>query len=79
MDAPVALFHDALVIQLPSSSQHVHIAGKNRSLVETISSPFILKGLEMLKSSNYDKAISFETDWGDIKTSLEWLKAIYNN
>lgn len=59
--------------------QHVHIAGKNRSLNETVLSPFILKGLSILKTANYDKAISFETNWGDIKASLEWVKAIFNN
>lgn len=64
---------------LANSLEHVHIAGKNRSLAETISSPFILKGLKMLKRANYDKAISFETNWGDIKAPLEWLKAIFNN
>lgn len=69
----------SILPHLVNSIEHIHIAGKNRSLVETISSPFILKGLEMLKSANYDKAISFETDWGDIKTSLEWLKAKFNN
>ena len=64
---------------LANSLGHIHIAGKNRDLSITLSSPYILKGLKMLKASGYDKAISFETNWGDIKAPLEWLKAIFNN
>ena len=56
--------------------RHIHIAGKERKMDETICDPFLKEGLELLKSHSYNSTISFETLDGDKKRALEWLKAI---
>ncbi|MGN1164791.1 MAG: TIM barrel protein, partial [Candidatus Ornithospirochaeta sp.] len=59
-----------------SSILHIHIAGKDRELEDTIRDPFLTEGLELLKSLGYDSTISLETKDGDKKKVLDWLKAI---
>ena len=55
---------------------HVHIAGCERSLEDTLRNPYILHALSLLKSCGYDETISFETCDGDIAAALETLKGI---
>ena len=56
--------------------EHIHIAGKDRKLEDTLSSPYILKALNILKENGYNKSISFETTFGDISSALKTLKNI---
>lgn len=55
---------------------HVHIAGRERSLADTLCNPYILHALSLLKSRGYDETISFETCDGDLAAALKTLKAI---
>lgn len=55
---------------------HIHIAGSERSLEDTLCNPYILCALSLLKSRGYDETISFETCDGDIAAALKTLKAI---
>lgn len=55
---------------------HVHIAGRERSLADTLCNPYILRALSLLKSRGYDETISFETCDGDMAAALKTLKAI---
>lgn len=55
---------------------HIHIAGRERSLVDTLCDPYILRALSLLKSRGYDETISFETCDGDMAAALKTLKAI---
>lgn len=55
---------------------HIHIAGHERSLADTLCNPYILRALSLLKSCGYDETISFETCDGDLAAALKTLKAI---
>lgn len=55
---------------------HVHIAGRERSLADTLCNPYILRALSLLKSRGYDETISFETCDGDMAAALKNLKGI---
>ena len=56
--------------------KHVHIAGNGRSLSSLKNNDFIIQGLKILKNLGYNDTISFETNDGDKKEALEWLKTI---
>lgn len=56
--------------------RHIHIAGLERSLANTLENPYILEGLSLLRSCSYDGTISFETCDGDIKSALLRLKEL---
>lgn len=55
---------------------HIHIAGHERSLEDTLCNPYILRALSLLKSCGYDETISFETCDGDMAAALKTLKAL---
>ena len=55
---------------------HIHIAGHERSLEDTLRNPYILRALSLLRSCGYDETISFETCDGDMAAALKTLKAI---
>lgn len=55
---------------------HIHIAGHERSLEDTLRNPYILRALSLLGSCGYDETISFETCDGDMVAALKTLKAI---
>lgn len=55
---------------------HIHIAGVERSLEDTLRNPYILQALSLLRSCGYDETISFETCDGDIAAALEALKGV---
>lgn len=54
---------------------HIHIAGKERSLSDTLKDEYLKKGLKILKDEGYDESISFETNIdSDIKEALKNLR-----
>ncbi len=55
---------------------HIHIAGRERNLSTTLSNPYILSAIALLKGKGYDKSISFETTFGDISPALVKLKTL---
>ena len=55
---------------------HIHIAGKERELDRTLSDPYIISALALLRTRGYDKSISFETTFGDIAQALIKLKKL---
>lgn len=58
--------------------RHIHIAGRERRLEDTLSDPFILEALNILKSLGYNDTISFETTDGEKKEALDRLKEIFS-
>ena len=57
--------------------RHIHIAGKGRSLDDTMTDSYIYDALRLLKRSGYDRTVSFETSDGDISSALSWLKQTF--
>ena len=58
------------------SIRHIHIAGKDRELEATTKDPYLIQGLNLLKTLGYNGTISLETKDGDKKKVLQWLKTM---
>ncbi len=57
---------------------HIHIAGRDRSLEDTLKDEYIMSGLSILKDVGYNESISFETNIdSDMKEALDELKCFF--
>ncbi|MGD1832343.1 MAG: sugar phosphate isomerase/epimerase family protein [Sphaerochaetaceae bacterium] len=54
--------------------EHIHISNKDRRLPEQRLDPYILQGMKILVEEEYTKAISLETEYGDIVQALLTLR-----
>lgn len=56
--------------------RHIHIAGKGRSLSQTMENSYIYDALNLIRKCGYDRTVSFETDDGDIDAAISWLRRV---